>query len=211
MRGFKSFLPLALLVLLGASPATSRSIYLVTTGDGNEVRYRVQEQLMGFDLPNEAVGHNPRVTGALTLDDKGQVIANQSKFVIQAGNFTSDRDRRDGYVRSRLLESDQFPTIVFWPEKIDGLSAPLPTSGTRALTLQGRLTVRDQTRPVTWRMNVSFGADQMSGTASTGFTFSDFNMTKPRVPVVLSVADSIHLEYDFKVRVADSAAAAVVR
>jgi len=210
MRG-RSYLPLALALLLGARSGTSPAIYLVTTGDGNEVRYRVQEQLMGFDLPNEAVGHNPRVTGALTLDDKGQVIASQSKFLIQAGSFTSDRDRRDGYVRSRLLESDSFPTIVFWPEKIDGLSAPLPKSGTRALTLHGRLTVKDQTRPVAWRMNVTFGADQMAGHASTGFTFSDFGMTKPRVPVVLSVADSIHLEYDFKVRVADSATAAALR
>jgi polyisoprenoid-binding protein YceI len=210
MRG-RSYLPLALVLLLGARNATSRAIYLVTTGDGNEVRYRVQEQLMGFDLPNEAVGHNPRITGALTLDDQGQVIANQSKFVIQAGSFTSDRDRRDGYVRSRLLESDQFPTIVFWPEKVDGLPTPLPRSGTLALTLYGRLTVKDQTRPVTWRMNVSFGTGQMSGSASTGFTFSDFNMAKPRMPVVLSVADSIHLEYDFKVRMADSAAAAAVR
>jgi polyisoprenoid-binding protein YceI len=207
MRG-RSYLPLALALLLGARSAASPVTYLVTTADGNEVRYRVQEQLMGFDLPNEAVGHNPKVTGALALDNNGQVIASQSKFVIQAGSFTSDRDRRDGYVRGRLLESDSFPTIVFWPEKIDGLSAPLPKSGTRALILRGRLTVRDQTRPVTWKMNVTFAADQMSGSASTGFTFSDFSIPKPRVPVVLSVADSIHLEYDFKVRVADSAAAA---
>jgi hypothetical protein len=40
-------------------------------------------------------------------------------------------------------------------------------------------------------------AGRVSGTASTGFTFADFGLTQPRVPVVLSVADTIRLEYDF--------------
>jgi hypothetical protein len=30
-----------------------------------------------------------------------------------------------------------------------------------------------------------------------GFTFSDFEMTKPSVSVILTLADSIRLEYDF--------------
>jgi hypothetical protein len=35
------------------------------------------------------------------------------------------------------------------------------------------------------------------GTAATAFTFKDFGLEQPRVPVVLSVADTIRLEYDF--------------
>ena len=37
----------------------------------------------------------------------------------------------------------------------------------------------------------------VTGSAKTGFTFNDFSIQQPRVPVVLSVADSIHLELDF--------------
>jgi hypothetical protein len=33
--------------------------------------------------------------------------------------------------------------------------------------------------------------------ASTRFTFADFGIAQPRVPVVLSVADTIGLEYSF--------------
>jgi len=36
------------------------------------------------------------------------------------------------------------------------------------------------------------------GTAVTAFTFKDFELVQPRVPVVLSVADTIKLEYDFR-------------
>jgi len=32
----------------------------------------------------------------------------------------------------------------------------------------------------------------------TAFTFKDFELVQPRVPVVLSVADTIKLEYDFR-------------
>jgi hypothetical protein len=35
------------------------------------------------------------------------------------------------------------------------------------------------------------------GTASTRFTFADFGITPPRVPILLSVADTIAIEYDF--------------
>jgi hypothetical protein len=37
----------------------------------------------------------------------------------------------------------------------------------------------------------------VTGTAATAFTFSDFELTQPRVPIVLSVADTIRLEYVF--------------
>ncbi|MEP7325269.1 MAG: YceI family protein, partial [Gemmatimonadota bacterium] len=174
---------------------------------GNEVRYRVQEQLMGFDLPNEAIGRTAAVSGTLALDAGGKVVEDQSKFTIQVGGLTSDRDRRDGYVRGRLLETEQYPTVVFVPTAIQGWSGALPASGSRAITVTGNLTIKGVTHPTTWRANASFEKGQVSGTASTGFTFEDFSLAKPRVPVVLSVADSIHLEYDFRMALADSASA----
>jgi hypothetical protein len=36
------------------------------------------------------------------------------------------------------------------------------------------------------------------GTATTAFTFKDFNLDQPKVPIVLSVADTLKLEYDFR-------------
>jgi hypothetical protein len=37
----------------------------------------------------------------------------------------------------------------------------------------------------------------MTGKAATAFTFKDFSIDQPRVPVVLSVAETIKLELDF--------------
>lgn len=43
----------------------------------------------------------------------------------------------------------------------------------------------------------TFNGSDITGNAATSFTFADFGITQPRVPVVLSVAGTIKLEYDF--------------
>jgi hypothetical protein len=57
--------------------------------------------------------------------------------------------------------------------------------------------VHGVTRPTTWTVNATFDGGRVTATARTAFAFSDFELTRPRVPVVLSVADTIALEYTF--------------
>ncbi len=174
------------------------AVRLEVLSTGNEVRYRVREQLVGLDLPNDAVGRTNAITGGISLDESGQVIASESEFVIQVGGLTSDKERRDGYLRRRTLATDSNPTVVLRPTSLRGLRLPLPTTGRRTFDLVGDLTIKGVTRPTTWRVNATFAGDTVSGTTATAFTFSDFQLEQPRVRVVLSVADSIGLEYDFR-------------
>jgi hypothetical protein len=60
-----------------------------------------------------------------------------------------------------------------------------------------KVTVHGVTRPTVWNGTVQFNKAGLSGTASTAFTFEDIRLEQPRVPVLLSVADSIKLEIDF--------------
>ena len=173
------------------------ALQLVTTPDGNAVRYRVREQLVGVELPNDAVGETSDVSGGITFDAAGSVIASASSFQVNAATLRSDKDRRDGYVRGRLLQASEHPTVELTPTAIEGLALPLPTSGSRTFQLRGDLTVRGVTRPTTWQVNATFDGSKVTGSAATTFTFAEFGLTQPRVPVVLSVADTITLEYDF--------------
>jgi polyisoprenoid-binding protein YceI len=177
------------------------ALRFVVAPTGNQARYRVREQLVGRDLPNDAVGTTSGVTGSIAVDSAGAVIPTRSRFVVDVAALRSDRDRRDGYVRGRLLETDRFPTVDLVPTAVRGLPASLPTaaaaSGPRTFEMLGDLTVRGVTRPTTWRVTAQYHGGQITGKASTGFTFEDFDLTQPRVPVVLSVADTIRLEYDF--------------
>jgi hypothetical protein len=58
--------------------------------------------------------------------------------------------------------------------------------------------VHGVTKPITWDVTATAANGGYTGTASTAFTFEDFGLTKPRVASVLSVVDTIRLEYDFK-------------
>jgi hypothetical protein len=100
-------------------------------------------------------------------------------------------------VRARVLETAEYPTVTLAPTVITGLSWPLPTSGSRSFLLTGDLTVHGTTHPTTWNVTATFNGSDVTGTAVTGCTFDDFGLARPRVPIVLSVADSIHLEYEF--------------
>jgi polyisoprenoid-binding protein YceI len=179
------------------SPQPGEALRLVLSPDGSAARYRVRERLVGRDLPNDAVGETKTLTGTIAIDSKGNVIRQASKFVVDAGTFVSDQKRRDGYVRGRLLESDNYPEVVLVPTAVTGIALPLPTSGTRPFEMKGDLTVRGVTRPTIWKGTAQFQDGRVTGSAATSFTFADIQMDQPSVPVLLSVADTIGLEIDF--------------
>jgi polyisoprenoid-binding protein YceI len=179
-----------------SAPAAD-SLWFVTAPEGNSARYRVREQLVGFDLPNDAVGLTNGLTGTLIILPDGKVSPS-SKFVVDVKPLKSDKERRDGFVQNRLLETAKYPTVDLAVTAVGIEKYPLPTSGPLNFLLHGNLTVKGVTKPTLWRVNAQVSGTTITGTAVTAFTFEEFGITKPRVPIVLSVADTIKLEYDFK-------------
>jgi polyisoprenoid-binding protein YceI len=179
-------------------PALERELRLVVAERGNEVRYRVREQLARIEFPSDAVGATNAVTGEIVIGDDGTVVRDRSKFTVDLTGLESDSDRRDGYIQRRTLETEAYPTVEFVPTAITGLATPPQSSGEFALTVRGDMTIRGTTRAVQWDVTASAAGGAYTGTAKTAFTFEDFGMTKPRVASVLSVVDTIRLEYDFR-------------
>ena len=187
-----------------AAPATrsakadpSLPVRFTTAGEGNLARYRVRERLVGKDLDNDAVGETPKVTGTIALDAAGRIVPGESGFTAELAPLTSDQARRDNYVRRRLLVTDSFPTTTFKVTEVRELASPLPASGETRFQLLGDLTVKGVTRPSVWNVVATVKGDQLKGSAVTKFTFKDFELAQPRVAIVLSLADTIGLEYDF--------------
>lgn len=178
---------------LAARPARIR---LVPAPDGNEVRFRVKEQLAMLTMPTEAVGTTGRVTGAVVFQD-GKVSPAESKFSVALDSLKTDRERRDMYIKRRTLETDRFPTADFTIDSLPGLPWPLPNSGPMSFQILGDLTIHGVTRPATWQVTCQAQDGGFTGTATTRVKFEDFGMTQPRVAIVLSVEDDIGLEYQF--------------
>lgn len=179
-------------------PVAAAGQTVVTLGQGTIARYQVEEVLAntGFKI---ATGETSDVAGSIAFDADGVVVTEGSRIAMQAATLRTDSNRRDGYVRNRTLETDTYPEIVFQPTAIDGLPASLAdASGPMEFTITGDLTIKDQTREVTWDAMADFpGGGNVSGTASIVFTFERFGMDKPRVAIVVSVEDEILLELDF--------------
>ena len=138
-------------VQAAANSGNAAALRLVLSPTGNAARYRVRERLVGHDLPNDAIGETKALTGAIEFDSKGNVIPQSSKFVVDAGTFVSDKDRRDGFVRGRLLDAQQYPGIVLVPTSVRGVSLPLPSSGT--------LPDRDDGRPDRSRRDAAYSLE----------------------------------------------------
>ena len=152
------------------------------------------------------LGETAEVVGRITFDDDGGVISDESGIVLQAATFRTDSDRRDRFVRERTLQTTEFPAISFRPTSVEGMPWPLDeASGEVEFTITGELTIRDQTREVTWDVVAEFG-DEIKGIASVETTFEQFAMEKPSVAIVISVDDIIRLEIDFVGALAEAGA-----
>jgi polyisoprenoid-binding protein YceI len=179
------------------SPAPTGQSHLVLDPAKSEARYRVREQLASISFPSDAVGATRAISGTIAIEPDGTVVSQESKIVVDLTTLKSDKAQRDRYVQRNTLQTSTYPAAEFVPTKAIGLPSPLPTSGTVTFQLAGDLTIHGVTRPTTWAVTASVDGQGLTGSASTSFTFEDFGMSAPRVPVVLSVEDTIKLEVDF--------------
>ncbi|MFN8532200.1 MAG: YceI family protein [Dehalococcoidia bacterium] len=177
------------------SPAADEVRFVLALGS-SEARFRVTEQLVGRNLPSDAVGSTKEVTGAVVFRG-GRVVPEQSRISVDLRTLRTDQAQRDNFIQRNPLETSQYPTAVFVVKEARGLPSPVPTSGQHNFQLVGDLTIHGVTVPATWEASATFTAQQVTGQAKSAWKFADFNMTSPRVPLVLSIEDNIRLELDF--------------
>jgi len=206
----RSVAPIALLVALSvatelsaqnrtAPAASSKGNAQVTytvAPVGNEARYRVFEELASIGH-NEVIGKTRDVKGKIVLDASGAVVKDSSKIVVNAQALQTDQKRRDNHLKKQTLETDKFPQITLVPVSFEGFTGDLPAGQEKTFTMMGDLTVRNVTKPTKWDVVARRQGNDIVGTAKTVFTLQDFSIEKPRVVMVLSVADTVRLEYDF--------------
>ena len=179
-----------------AAPAAAGAVAFVIDATKSVATFRVNEQLVGKDLPNDAVGTSKGVTGTIALDASGKVNAAASKITVDMNAFATDSSMRDGFIKRNTLDVGKYPTAEFLPASAEGLPSPLPTTGEATFKLTGTMTVHGTTKPVTWSVTAKRDGKSLTGKATTTIVFGDFGMTPPKAGAVVSVKDEIRLEIE---------------
>ena len=163
-------------------------------GEGSAAKYSIGERLARFDTPITAEGITTKLIGELRFDPEGNPTAN-SLIKIDATSFKSDENKRDNWVRRNGGLGQE---ITFLVTDFQDLPWPLPSSDSATFVITGDMTVSGTTVSTSWDTTADFSAGGIVGVAKTSITWDQFNLSKPRLPFIISVDDEIFLELNFK-------------
>lgn len=179
------------------TPAPTRTQWHLPPDSSNTASFTVREQLVGAELPNDAVGITHTLTGGIVLDAAGQIDAIGSHVTVDMRTLTTDRANRDRYIKSHTIVTDSFPYATFVPQQVRLTTGSLTANGPFAGTMLGTLTLHGTTSPATWTVTGIVNGNDITGTATTHIHFGDYRMTQPRLMLVMSIVDDVKLDYAF--------------
>ncbi len=163
--------------------------------NGSEASFTLNEELMG--VPTVVVGMTPKIAGSITVDWSNPSNSKISKLEIDATDFKTDNERRNGAIHRFILQTGQYPKIEFEPTAIEELPASAKPGDALNFKVTGNLKIRDVAKLVTFDTTVTGDEAQLSGEAQTVVAHRDFGLTIPSVPIVANVSEAVTLTLKF--------------
>jgi hypothetical protein len=155
-------------------------------GEGSEATFTVNEKLAWLDLPNDAVMRTVGIAGTIYLDGQATVIE------LDLHSMSSDSDRRDGYVRNRMFPGHR--TATFTVSDLGDLPNPLPEGEVIARQVQGELSIKDVTAPITFDVEARKDPEKLFVLGRTTFTWDHLQLPPPNIPGRINVKDEVRVE-----------------
>jgi polyisoprenoid-binding protein YceI len=173
--------------------ATPDGTWRVSDDGSSYVGYRVREQLAFLDSPNEAVGRSSAVTG--TMEVAGDTVE-AVRIEVDLTRLTSDESRRDNAIRQRGLESERYPTAIL--ELVEPIQlAATPAQGQEVRGEgRGRLTVHGVTREVDLDLRGRWSGSTIQVVGQFPVKMSDYQIEAPRFGPVVSIEDSLAVDFN---------------
>ena len=155
-------------------------------GEGSEATFTVTEQLASLSLPNDAVVRTNALSGHVSLDGQESVIE------IDLLQLSSDSSYRDRYIRERLFANH--PTGTFKVQGLDELPDGFTDGDMVSAQVDGELTVRGITTPLTFDVEARDDGDVVFIIGRTTFTWDQLQIPKPTANAVVSLEDEVGVE-----------------
>jgi polyisoprenoid-binding protein YceI len=158
--------------------------------------YRVKEKLASLPAQSDAVGRTNAVTGTVTLAAENDALAvTAANLEVDVTTLKSDQDRRDNAIKSRGLQTSQFPKASFTGQAPIAVPAAALSGGRATVQATGNLTLHGQTKPVTIPIEVQLNNGRIELDGKYTFAFSDFGMDPPSIGGFVSVEPDATLEF----------------
>ncbi len=169
---------------------TSSGSFDFSSATGTFAGFRVAEKLSQIGSTT-AVGRTGSVSGSLSIADSS---VSDASFTVDLTTITTDRDRRNSQVQ-RALDTGEFPKATFTLTKPITLPADAINGADVAVDAVGDLTIHGQTQEVTIPLQTKLKGSTIVVVGSVDLNFSDYGVSVPKAPVVLSVDDHGTMEF----------------
>ncbi len=170
-------------------------VYEISQGD-SEVRFELDEDLRG--VRTTVVGMTDQVAGQIALDFSDLATAQVGEIQINARTLATDNNFRNRAIQNEILDTGDYEFISFVPTAVNGLPASAAVGEEISFTIDGDLTIRDITEPVTFSVVATAVSDsQISGTATATVLRDTYGLNIPEVPNVANVENEVDLIINF--------------
>ena len=153
--------------------------------------FRVDEVLAGGIGDFTAVGRTADVTGTIEMSGNVLVVAT---VAVDMSTLRTDNSSRDGQVR-RALNTNEFPVATFTLAEPVELPADMADGATFSGSVLGDLTIKGVTNSAAFDLQARLVGDVLVAVGSSDVTFSDYGVTAPTAPIVVSVEDHGIMEF----------------
>lgn len=138
-----------------------------------------------------AVGRTADVSGSIELSDTALVAATVE---VTMSTLQTDNSFRDGRVYG-ALNTSEFPKAIFTLQEPVELPAGMADGEPFSGSADGELTIKGVTNRVTFDLQAQLVGDIIVAVGSSDVVFSDYGVTAPTAPVVVSVEDHGVMEF----------------
>jgi polyisoprenoid-binding protein YceI len=171
------------------------TLYAIESG-ASQATFTIDEVLRGS--PKTVVGTTDQVSGQIAFDPTDPSDAQVGTILIDARTLQTDDSSRNRVLANEILSTNQYEYISLMPTSVSGLPDSVTVGQPFTFQMTGDLTIRDTTRPVTFGVTATLGADgNLSGAATSTVQYSDWGISIPSVPFVASVGDQVVLGLSF--------------
>lgn len=170
-------------------------IYQISQAD-SQVRFELDEDLRGQRIT--VVGTTDQVAGELAVNLADLAATQVGVIQINARTLQTDNNFRNRAIQNEILDTGAFEFITFTPTDVVGLPAGASVGEEVSFSINGDLTIRDITQPVTFNVTAtSVSPTQIAGIATTTIAREAFGLTIPEVPNVANVEEEVELYINF--------------